>query len=56
MIWPAKVTMPSRKSGMVQLVDEPGGSDTGHPGTDDGDALAEEVKLEVAVAKGSPCV
>ena len=41
---------------MGEPVNEPGCGDAGHPGADEGDALAGEEKLEVAMAEGSPGV
>ena len=41
---------------MGEPVNEPGCGDAGHPGADEGDALAGEEKLEVAMAEGAPGV
>ena len=43
-----------RRSG--EAIDQPAGGDAGHPGADEGDALAAEEEPEVAMAKGPPGV
>ena len=45
-----------QQSGMGEAVNEPTGGEARHPCADQRDALAEEVELEVAMAKGAPCV
>ncbi len=41
---------------MSEVIDEPGGGEAGHPIADDGDGLAEEEELEIAVTEGAPGV
>jgi len=47
-------TEEERRSG--EAVDQPSGGDAGHPGADEGDALAADEELEGTMAKGSPGV
>ena len=53
-IWPAKPTMPSSQRGAGEPIDQPAGGEPGHPGADQGDALAGEEEAEVGCAERPP--